>query len=128
MTVAVANQRVCIWRHEDVERQWVPLRELLRDHLGRLHDVPDEEQVALTLMGQEPSVCLEAQGGVAGVARTFRMSGALDVDPHFNREQKGQMERDKVAYVWSIPYSGLYLRYPLGVRARGADVDYGGFR
>lgn len=127
MTVAVADQRVCIWPSEDDERRWVALRDLLRDHLGSLGDVSDEERIALALMGQEPSVWLEARGGVGGVARTFLMGGALDIDPHPNTEERDRLDREKFVFAWSVPQAGLFLRYPLGVRASGRDVDYGAF-
>ena len=129
--VAVADQRVCIpveGRQRDGDRKWVSLRDLLRNHLGSLHNVSDEEQVALALMGQEPAVWLEAQGGVDGVARTFFMRGALDIDPHLNHEEKIEMETNKTVFVWNTVQAGLFLRYPLGVQASGTDVDYGGFQ
>ena len=129
--VAVANQNVCIpvgRRQRDGDRQWVSLRELLRDHLGSLHEVSDEERVALALMGRDPSVWLEARGGVDGVARTFFMGGALDIDPHFNNEQKDEMERNKMVFAWNTIQAGLFLRYPLGVRARGTNVNYEEFQ
>lgn len=130
--VAIADQRVCLpvenSRRRDGDRKWVSLRELLQGHLGKIEGASDEERVALALMGKDPQVWLESQGGVEGTVRTFRMGGALDIDPHYNGEQKMKMEQDKVAFAWSVPQSGLFLRYPVGVRARGTNVNYEDFQ
>lgn len=121
--VAVASQKVKL-----LESRYVNLRDLLEFHLGKMNGITDEERVANVLMGTKPEVWLEAEGGVDGVARTFRVFGALGVDPHPSIEEREDMDQRKMAFMWNVPQSGLFLRYPLGVRAVGDNVNYEDFR
>lgn len=119
--VAVANQRVAIpvedrRLREAGDYRWVPLRELLQNHLGDDRGVSDEEVVALALMGREPIIRLEPLGGIDGVARTFRVLGARDIEPHLEVDEREEMNREKVAFMWSIPNQGIMLRFPRGAR------------
>lgn len=121
--VAVASQKIKLQ-----DRRYVNLRDLLEYHLGKMNGDTAEERVANALMGVTPEVWLLPEGGVDGVARTFRLVGALDVDPHPNVDEREDMDMRKMAFVWNVPQSGLFLRYPLGVRCDGDAVSYEDFR
>lgn len=112
----LADQRVCIWRHEDVEREWVSLRDLIARCAGESGS--DEEAVALELMGVQPVVQLEPLGIVEGVAWTFRVVGAHDIDPHLTTDEREQLSQEKKGFVWNVPQSGILLRLPRGARVR----------